>query len=130
MYYKVVKKESLVSAFIGRFKKQERVTIQVQYKLDKWVGPKVKGTSLFVFDGLHHALHYSYFRADVDIYECKVKNPVPVPGKGFFVHKKNIARFLFKGEGELFGHPDSIDYAEWPGAVLVDEVKLIKKVNS
>lgn len=137
VYYKVVKKDTLLSARHGILSSYD--CHKIQYKIDEWVyAPLHEGirTKLFVFDNLESAQKFANNRGvqDEAIYECHIKNPVKMfPVDIGVVHEWwtfiNRLRKLRKGVNweAIPANTVMILKKELP-SIGASAVKLIKKV--
>lgn len=126
IYYKVVtsKLRSIVHG--------NNSILSVQYKLNEWVTPHIKGSSLLVFSNLERAKMFAQGWGGC-IYECKVKNPRK---KGPFVRFGNTnSGYVYQQLNLLIQNyierhkklPE--DWEDAPdGTVFCSAVKLLRKV--
>ncbi len=138
-YYKVVT-EDLRSYLCGE---NPNFPYFVQYKLNKWAGPTLKDSKLFVFSSLRAAKKWvhnytckkGFPRCKTVIYECKVKNPsIPkyIQEIGIGNLLEYIALFwkIRKNKKSLTKHTycRTISYVS-NAIVFCDAIKLIGKIN-
>ena len=124
-YYKVVHKEygtaiktRCLSYFVNLIDE-----LSTEYKINKWVEPKLKGTKLFVFDTLKHAREWS---GSIQIYKCEIKNP----GRRLFILCGMINVLEITENVENFWkNKKRSKYSPPKGTIVCDAVKLIEEVQ-
>jgi len=104
----------------------------VQYKVGKWVYPKIKGTKLMVFNSLRNAYNFCF---DINyIYTCLVKNPsysgVFVPHVGNLHFPSQFLEKWFSLQKKQKQHKKFFKRKAVPkGTVFVDGIKLLEPVD-
>ncbi len=92
---------------------------RTEYKRTGWTYPKYKGTRLFVFDTLENA--QSWTGTGEEVWECEV------PKTYKCMYSYNILRYWLA----KLGHKrtsDMVSECSIVGSLMVDKVKLLKKV--
>lgn len=104
----------------------------IEYKLNEFVGPKVKPAQLFVFNSLITAAAYArelarYERGITEIYECEIVNR-KAPHK--ICYNIDAVSLL---DWYKYNYPRKYGYGGWnfapAGTSLCDEVKLTKLIE-
>ena len=125
-YYKIVEDnlKSLCSHFytVQRSNCDLVQQLPVQYKLNEWVGPNVRGTKLMVFHSLTLALRFNPVKR---IYLCEVENPID---NGLFFDACDLAEAISRKNNKK-RFMDMVRIAPH-GTVFCDKVKLVKLVSS
>lgn len=132
-YYKVVevRNKKLYSAFTNHFKNCLRAAILkkqgIRYYVNKWVYPKKNAKqALFVFSDYETAcswaiVHGAFCTRILRIYECEI-------GK-VLVESKNIINSFNNNMNEIMANITNIAGYKPANCVLVDKVKLIKRIE-
>jgi hypothetical protein len=101
------------------------------YEIGKWTEPKIKGTSIMVFDSLDHAkkciIKHSWWGCP--IFTCEVQNP---SRKGIFFYRtvgKLIEAAKMKRARKKYTHFMTKEDVPPTGTVFCSAVKLIEKVS-
>lgn len=121
-YYKFVEEngeDEFFSWFVGSILSD----LSVEYKIGKWVKPKLKGSKLFVFDTFKHAREWSSCEL---LFKCEVKNSrekrrILFGEVNVLAVTKNVENF-WKGK-KMFNKKAP------KGTYVCDAVKLIKEVQ-
>lgn len=127
-YYKVVSDEagvlkSAMTGYIG--------TATVEYELNKWVAPKIKGSKLFCFATLKKAREYikdlsgPFASSKTRILRCKVKNPIVGIKFAATLDQASILYFWGKGDRPNFYYDGFLI-----DGVYADQIMLTKEVKT
>lgn len=126
-FYKVVRSlgKGLVSARINLFVHDETysrkciLNLQVNYRTQRWVKPRLKKSKIFVFGSLEAATDFAL--TTEHIYECEVRNPIAA--KIMSRTLDNIKDFWINDR--VYSHMVKIPPDD---TYLCDAIKLIKRV--
>jgi len=127
-YYKIVSKDLKSIVSINLDTPDEYV---VQYCVNRFVEPKLKGTSLFVFDTLKNVKRFfspPWVHGErYIIYEAEVKNPKQIGLFSSYCNWVYLAELLeLKRSKKKWSHKTSVPPT---GTVFCSSVKLLKKVD-
>ncbi len=124
IYYKVVKHD-LTSMTVNE---QE---YRIQYKINKWVEPQIKGSFIFIFktfDAAKACIHHNGW-FNYKIYECYAK--ISKTKKPIYIHTAfNFYKFIkaakLRLQHQKYTH--ILDGTPPNGTVFANSIKLIKEV--
>lgn len=124
-YYKVVTEKNL-SFYAGQY--------TIEYKVGKWVKPKLSGSRLFIFDNKKHACECADYYNKV--YECEARgvisfNRIMLPKDLYDEYYENMILTRWKIFNRLIRqHKRASMPGNFPnGTMFAKEVKLIKCIK-
>lgn len=132
MYYKVVRRtdNNKLISFCN--------ISPIEYKINEWVYPEVKGSKLFVFGELHYASLYvvssSIFSSGYEVWKCEINECEEYDG---IVSSSGGNIYLFWAKFNSLGAEERLEYLKNrfdkmyvpKSTILTDKVKLLEKAT-
>lgn len=135
-YYKIVISSNGSLRSLCGFNLVHNAKPNIKYEIDKWVYPKIKGSKLFVFDNIFHAIDFN--DEYNDIFECEVINPTQqyynlshiIFDENSKIYNRFIKEFwkIYKNDRNNIEDYNKIMNAP-QGTCVCDAVKLIRRIK-